>query len=430
MRTDADVYTDVYEPDGHAGCTQMYTNTHSTDRTVDDSSVSSQVRRAGEGFQPAWLLSVLGGVLCVVCCFLPWFEYRTVWRSQKVLGQLDLATNPVHERRGVLAFGPQGVLFVGDAKSAAVFAIGTGDTEGDPSAVQVNVEALDQKLATALGVGPGEVEVNDLAVNPLSGNVYLSVTKGGTDGRPGLVKIDTTGAIGEIPLENVWFSKAQLPDAPADEVTGEGRRRRNLRDESITDLAFVDGQVIVSGLSNRDAASGVRSLAFPFADQAAGSSLEIYHGAHGRSEDYAAIRTFVPFVIDGQPNLLAGFTCTPLVRFPLDEVATGEKIRGTTVAELGNRNQPLDMIVYQQGDKNYLLLSNSARGVMKVSTEDIENNQGITERVEGGGTAGQPYETIEDWQGVVQMDRLNDTHAVIIVRNDAGAMQLRTVALP
>ena len=199
---------------------------------------------------------------------------------------------PDIQRAGVLAFGPQGVLFVGDAKSAAVFAIGTGDTEGDPSQAQINIEALDEKLATALGVGPGEVVVNDMAVNPLSGNVYLSVTKGGADGKPGLVKIDTTGAIGEIPLENVWFSKAVLPDAPEDKVTGEGRRRRNLRDESITDLAFVDGQVIVSGLSNREAASGVRSIAFPFGDQASGSSLEIYHGAHGRSEDYAAIRTF------------------------------------------------------------------------------------------------------------------------------------------
>ncbi len=195
--------------------------------------------------------------------------------------------NPGIQRAGVLAFGPQGVLFVGDTKSAAIFAIGTGDTEGDPSQAQINVAALDQKLATALGAKPGEVAINDLAVNPLSGNVYLSVSKGDADGQPALVKIDTTGAIGEIPLDNVWFSKAPLPDAPEDQVTGEGRRRRNLRDESITDLAFVDGQVIVSGLSNRDAASGVRAIAFPFGDDAKGSSLEIYHGAHGRSEDDA-----------------------------------------------------------------------------------------------------------------------------------------------
>jgi hypothetical protein len=338
--------------------------------------------------------------------------------------------SPNIQRAGVMAFGPQGVLFIGDTKSAAVFAIGTGDTEGDSSAAQVNIEALDQKLSTALGAGPGEVTVNDMAVNPLSGNIYLTVSKGGDEGKPGLVRIDSSGAISEVPLDNVWYSKAILPDAPEDKVAGEGRRRRNPRDESITDLAFVEGQVIVSGLSNREAASGVRAIAFPFVDKASGSSLEIYHGAHGRSENYAAIRTFVPFVVDGKPNLLAGFTCTPLVRFPLEEVSGSDTIQGTTVAELGNRNQPLDMIVYQQGGKNYLLLSNSARGVMKISTDDIESNKGITQPIEGGGTAGQPYETVSDWQGVVQMDRLNDTHAVIIVRADGGAMDLRTVALP
>jgi hypothetical protein len=360
-------------------------------------------------------------VAVVGCWTVPSIEAANIFRLTE--GKPDI------QRTGALAFGPQGVLFVGDTKSAAVFAIGTGDTEGDASKVQINLDGVGEKLASLLSVAPGEVKVNDLAVNPLSGNVYLSLAKG-SDGKPGLVRIDASGAITEISLEQVWFSKAALPDAPEDKESGEGRRRRNPRDESITDLAFVDGSVIVSGLTNRPSASGVRSLAFPFNDQAAGSSLEIYHGAHGRSEDYAAIRTFVPFVIDGEPNLLAGFTCTPLVRFPLDAVAQQEKVKGTTVAELGNRNQPLDMIVYQQGDKHFLLLSNSARGVMKISTEDIERQEGIAARVDGGGTAGQPYETIDELQGVVQMDRLNTEHAVVLMQADGGTLNLRTVPLP
>lgn len=329
---------------------------------------------------------------------------------------------------GVLAFGPQGVLFVGDAKSAAVFAIGTGDVEGKPEDVKLEMEDVDKQLSQIFGGEPGQVQVNDLAVNPLSGNVYLSVTK--ADGKPALVKIDAEGSIGELSLEGVWFSKAELPDAPEDKLQGEGRRQRNPRDESITDLAFVDGNVIVSGLTNRESASGVTTLAFPFDDRGSGSSLEIYHAAHGRSEDYAAIRTFVPFVIDGKPNLLAGFTCTPLVRFPLDQVSQAEKVQGTTVAELGNRNRPLDMIVYQQGDKHYLLLSNSARGVMKISTEQIEQADGLTEPVSGGGTAGLSYETIESLQGVVQLDRLNAGHAVVLIAGEQAGLTLRTVSLP
>ena len=38
--------------------------------------------------------------------------------------------------------------------------------------------------------------------------------------------------------------------------------------------------------------------------------------------------------INGEPSLLAGFVCTPLVRFPVNSLKSSEKTRGTTVAEL------------------------------------------------------------------------------------------------
>ena len=118
-----------------------------------------------------------------------------------------------------------------------------------------------------------------------------------------------------------------------------------------------------------------------------------------------------------------------LVRKVEEAISSGDKVRGTTIAELGNRNQPLDMITYRQNDQDYLLLANSARGVMKISTDDINRAQGIEERVGGGGTAGQEYETIADWQGVVQLDRLNDTQAVVLVQGDSSA-DLKTLPLP
>ena len=42
---------------------------------------------------------------------------------------------------------------------------------------------------------------------------------------------------------------------------------------------------------------------------------------------------------------------------------------GTTIAELGNRNRPLDMIVYKKDGKEFLLMSNNSRGVMKIPTD-------------------------------------------------------------
>lgn len=328
---------------------------------------------------------------------------------------------------GPLAFAPDGILLIGDTKGAAVFAVATDDKSGNAADAEVNIDDLGEKIGGQLGISPRELTINDMAVNPASGNVYLSVAAEGSG--PAVVKITTDGRISQFSLKNVPFAKAALPDAPKDEVVQRGRRRQNLRDDAITDLAFVDGQVLVSGLSASQSPASVRSIPFPFSDQRNAASLEIYHGAHGRVEDDAPVRTFVPFTIDGQPNLLAGFQCTPLVKFPLNEVASSSKVEGTTVAELGNRNRPLDMIVYEKDGKSYLLISNSARGVMKVSTENIASQEGIKEKVEGGGTAGLEHETIGELENVEQLDRLNEEQALVLTRN-GQTLTLQTVGLP
>jgi hypothetical protein len=40
-------------------------------------------------------------------------------------------------------------------------------------------------------------------------------------------------------------------------------------------------------------------------------------------------------------------------------------------------NRPLDIVAYEKEGKSYLLIANSARGVMKVSTENIEKQAGM-----------------------------------------------------
>ena len=98
------------------------------------------------------------------------------------------------------------------------------------------------------------------------------------------------------------------------------------------------------------------------------------------------------------------------------------------MAELGNHNRPLDMIVYQKGGKDYLLMANSSRGVMKVDVETIDKTNGITDRING--TAGLPYDTIENLKGVTQLDKLDKDHALVLVQTDSGTMNLEAVDLP
>lgn len=336
---------------------------------------------------------------------------------------------PELKSAGPLTFGPEGILFVGDTQSAAVFAIDTGDAGGGASKSAVNLESVNEKIAGLLGTGVRQIRVNDLAVNPASGNAYLSVARGrGPDAQPVILRVTPSGDLAPLSLENVPYSRAALPDAPPDKEVGQGRRRRNPRRQSITDLAYVNGRLFIAGLSNEEFASKLRSIPFPFSETAQGASVEIYHGSHGRFETRSPVRTFVPYEVAGEPHLLAAYTCTPLVKFPVSQLQPGEKVRGVTVAELGNRNRPLDMIVYRDGGKDYLLMANSSRGVMKISTENLDRNRGITEEVED--TAGQAYETIAGMEGVVQLDRLDDRHALVLVRQESGALDLKTVPLP
>ena len=339
--------------------------------------------------------------------------------------------NPDVKSAGPIAFGPDGILFVGDTKAATIFALGTGDTKAERAKGRIEVGSLNKEIATLLGTTPEQIKINDLATNPLSGNVYISVTKGdGAEATPAIVRISETNKLSELSLKKIPFQKVVLPNVPEDKAVTRNDRTSNPRDDAITDLAYAEGKVFASGLATGAAPSSVHQVPFPFAEGLTGTSVEIFHGAHGKVENYSAIRTFVPMNINGEPSLLAGFICTPLVRFPINSLKSSEKTRGTTVAELGNRNKPLDMIAYKKDGKDYLLLSNSARGVMKISTENIARTDGITEPVKDGNTAGQAYETIKELEGVVQLDRLNDDDIVVVIQSANGGQELRTVPLP
>ncbi|HEY8506017.1 MAG TPA: hypothetical protein VIL46_15635, partial [Gemmataceae bacterium] len=104
------------------------------------------------------------------------------------------------------------------------------------------------------------------------------------------------------------------------------------------------------------------------------------------------------------------------------------QVKGKTVAELGNRNTPLDMVVYKKDGKDYILMSNDRRGVMKITTDGIDSIEPITERVRE--QAGLKYETVADLKGVRQLDKLDEARAVVLIDAGGGKMNLQTVPLP
>jgi len=330
-----------------------------------------------------------------------------------------------------LAFGPEGILFVADSKSAAIFAVATGDTAATAGSDALKVEGINQKIAALLGTTADQLLIDDMAVNPLSRNAYLAVSRGrGPGATPVIIRVKAGGKLEPFALDKVKFSRAQLPDAPTDGVVGQGKRQSNPRQEAITDIAFLEDRVLIAGLANEEFASTLRAIPFPFKTVPNSTSVEIYHGSHGRFETRAPVRTFVPFKVGNEPSLLAAYTCTPLVQFPIKDLYPGAKIKGKTVAELGNRNRPIDMIVYQKDGKDYLLLANSSRGVMKISTDKIENAAKIESPVPDGTTRGQPYETIADWKGIDHLANLDAQHALVLRRGEGNSLTLESLALP
>src|SRR5262245_49473475 len=236
-----------------------------------------------------WLL------LAVLLAIFPKFDSKAEkneWLSGMKEGKLELKS------MSQLALWPKGILFIADTKAASIVAVATGDTKRVSETKPIKVEHINQKVAGLLGTTADQILINDMVVNPISRNAYLAVSRGrGPDATAVLVRVNGDGQSEVVPLDKAKYSRGELPDAPVEGVTGEGGRQSNPRQESITDIAFLEDRVLVAGLSNEEFSSTLRAIPFPFKMVGKGTSVEIYHGAHGKFETRSPVRTFVPFKV-------------------------------------------------------------------------------------------------------------------------------------
>lgn len=321
-----------------------------------------------------------------------------------------------------LAFGPEGILFIGDSQRAEVFALDTQDEAPGADADEVQMNNVDQQIASVLGTTTDAISIQDMAVNPISKKIYFAVHV--NDGQPVLLRLEGE-KFKNVALSSVGYSKTAINKAVGEDAVD--RRGRPLRVWAISDLAYYDGKVMVSGLSNEEFSSTFRSIPFPFDEQQMQSSLEIYHAAHGQFETHSPIKTFMPYELSGKTHLVASYTCTPLVIFPLDEMQPGKHTKGKTVAELGNRNTPLDIISYKKDNKDYLLLANSSRALMKIDPDKMANFKDylIDPVNENSATAGIEFIALP-YVNVQQMDKLSDDKVLLLQRMSDGALNLHT----
>ncbi len=343
-------------------------------------------------------------------------ESESILKANFILGDPEIASV------NGISFGPEGILFVGDSKNAMIYALDTKDTEKQEKGTAINMADFDSKVAASLGTTADQVKITDMAVNPISKKVYLSVHT--TDGTPVLLRLNGEN-LESVSLKNISHSKLQLTNPVATDK--KDKRGRSQRKWAIADLKYHNGNVMLTGLSNKEFSSIFRSIPFPFTKNQDYASLEIWHAAHGRFETYAPIKAFNVISMNNKEYLLASYTCTPLVLFPIEDLKAGKHLKGRTVAELGSGNSPIDMISFKKEGKSYFLMSNTNRSVMRFDFDVIANfKETLTESVEEFAVAkGVPYVSLP-MVNVLQLDNLDDENVVYLQRNADGDLVLRS----
>jgi hypothetical protein len=123
--------------------------------------------------------------------------------------------------------------------------------------------------------------------------------------------------------------------------------------------------------------------------------------------------------------IVAGYGCSPIATFKRSDLARATHLKGRTVAELGGGNRPIDMIRYQKNGKEWILVANSHRTLMRLDPAEIarapEMTKPVSQAYEPGGVGYLPVASA----GVMQLDDLNADNAVVLQRDiESGTVHL------
>lgn len=276
---------------------------------------------------------------------------------------------------GALEFSDTGTLFVGDNYEGAIYAFETPGSSAPEQVSPVNIADIDYKIADILGVSHSALAINDMAVHPVTAEIYISVTRiGNFESSPAVVKVSQDAQIELLDLGSLDFKKQVLDNYPDQETKfrprGLGQNPPLIRDLAkgnitlsslaIMDMEYHEGELFVSGVAFDNFLSTLRRIPYPFDGSQSAANVEMYHISHDQYETRAPIRAMSVQEIDGKKQLVAAYTCSPIVLIDLEDVVDGAKISASTLMDYGN-GQPLDMVSYSLQGEQMLFLTNNSR---------------------------------------------------------------------
>jgi len=339
--------------------------------------------------------------------------------------------NPKLKSIEAIRFGPDGVLVIGGGSD--VVTVETGDTK-ETTWTKTSIPNVDQLLAGKLGLKAADIEIRRIAVNPASRKLYVAVRslKGN---QYVILTIDGTGNVNEFSLENVKFNR--YPLAIGDKAVNQ-----------ITDLVWAGGRIVAATQAGDTFGSRVFTINPGGKGALASFSTETFHTGHNKWETKAPIRCLMPYEEGGKTNVVGSFTCTPIVKYSLDDAQPDVKVKGISVVELGTGNTPQSLFAYERDGKKYILINvarnnkqpafgfPSAYWVAKVDHDLLKETVNVNEkapwRIKGKGSVSltDRVAVAKDYFGVQLMDRLDNGRAVVIRDTGKKARDLNVVDLP
>jgi len=308
--------------------------------------------------------------------------------------QAKAETRNIPQYSGSITFSPEGVLFVGDNIGSAVFAYRTDPSQADPRDKEVKpfeIDQIDSAIARAIKAKASELQVNDMAVHPITHEVYISISKlSGGKVTPVVVKISATGKITTVDLNAEDRTEYKIKDSPTpnqhfiqrawmvpDAEKYREKAETSMRSMTIVDMKFHNGELYIAGISNEEFASTLRRVPYPFTGEVSTIHVKIYHTSHAQYETRAPIRAMTFADVDGKDTLVAAYTCSPVVLIPVDELKDGAKVEGRVVGDMGN-GQPISMVNINYNGIPTIFVTNGAHSPRYIPVSDLQNAQVYT----------------------------------------------------
>ncbi len=337
--------------------------------------------------------------------------------------------NPGLKTIEAIRFGPKGLLLIGGG--AKVVTVETGDTK-QGAWDKTSIDNVDQLLAGKLGLAAKDIEITRISVNPASKKLY-AVVRSLKSNQSVILTVDGAGKVDEFSLEKVTFTAYPLM-VKEKAVT------------KVTDLIWAGGRIVAATQATDTFASRVFTI-YP----GKGSTsfyTETFHTGHNAVETKAPIRCLMTYEENSKASIVGSFTCTPLVRYPLDDTQPDVKVKGTTVVELGQGNTPRSMFGYEKDGKKFILVNagrNNKQPAPKIGLpnaywcakvdhsllkETVNVDKDAPWRVgKGSATLTDRVFVAKEYFGTLHMDQLDSSRAIVI-RDLDKKVSLNVLPLP